>query len=70
MTIVLHRHIRELGYCNRGARAFFVQHRLDWPAFLRGGISAEQLERTGDAMALKAVERARAEQAERFGNGR
>jgi hypothetical protein len=56
---VLHRHLRELGYCNRGARAFFARHGLDWPAFLRGGIPAEQLERTGDAMALKAVEHAK-----------
>jgi hypothetical protein len=58
-TIVLHRHIRELGYCNRGARAFFSRHDLDWAAFLRSGIAAEQLERTGDAMALKAVAHAK-----------
>ncbi|HWH75543.1 MAG TPA: hypothetical protein VNV16_14895 [Methylibium sp.] len=57
--LVLHRHLRELGYCNRGARAFFARHGLDWPAFLRVGIQAEQLERTGDAMALKLVEYAK-----------
>lgn len=61
MTQVLHRHIRELGYCNRGARAFFERHGLDWRRFLAEGLPAEQIERTGDAMALKAVERARKE---------
>lgn len=65
MTTVLHRHLRELGYCNRGARAFFVRHGLDWSAFLRAGIPAEQLERTGDAMALKLVAYAKG-----AGNGR
>lgn len=59
--MVLHRHIRELGYCNRGARAFFERHGLDWRRFLAEGLPAEQIERTGDAMALKAVERARKE---------
>lgn len=67
MTLVLHRHLRELGYCNRGARAFFARHGLDWRAFLAGGIQADLLAATGDAMALKVVERARAEGAS---NGR
>jgi hypothetical protein len=67
MTLVLHRHMRELGYCNRGARAFFARHGLDWRAFLAGGIQADLLAATGDAMAMKVVERARAEGAS---NGR
>lgn len=58
MTVVLHRHIRELGYCNRGARAFFERHGLDWRAFLAAGIPAERLAQTGDAMAMKAIESA------------
>jgi len=61
MTVVLHRHIRELGYCNRGARAFFERHGLDWRAFLAAGIPASRLAATGDAMAMKAVERAQRE---------
>jgi hypothetical protein len=61
MVLVLHRHMRELGYCNRGARAFFARHGLDWRAFLDGGIEDDLLVATGDAMALKVVERARAE---------
>lgn len=59
--LVLHRHIRELGYCNRGARAFFARHGLDWGQFLREGIDAAELERIGDAMAQRAVEHAREE---------
>lgn len=59
--MVLHRHLRELRYCNRGARAFFERHGLDWSRFLREGIDAAELERIGDSMATKAVEHARAE---------
>lgn len=59
MTIVLHRHLRELGYCNRGARTWFVRHNLDWRAFLDRGLPSEDFERTGDAMALKLVEHAK-----------
>lgn len=66
MATVLHRHMRELGYCNRGARDFFARHGLDWRAFLASGIDADRLTATGDAMALKVVERAKKE----AGNGR
>lgn len=59
MTQVQHQHLRELGYCNRGARQFFERHGLDWRAFLAGGLPADQFERTGDAMALKLVEHAK-----------
>lgn len=62
---VLHRHIRELGYCNRGSREWFARHGLDWAAFLREGIDIETLQRIGDGMALRAIEHARAD-----GNGR
>jgi hypothetical protein len=47
--------------CIPGARAFFERHRLDWRRFLRHGIEAEVLIATGDAMAMIAVSRARAE---------
>jgi hypothetical protein len=63
MTTVQHRHIRDLGYCNRGAREWFARQGLSWPAFLREGIGAAELERTGDAMALRAVAAARTEEA-------
>ena len=62
MTQVLHRHIRELGYCNRGARAFFERHGLDWRRFLAEGMPAEQIEHIDDAMAKKAIALARKEE--------
>jgi hypothetical protein len=61
MTTVLHRHMRELGYCNRGARDWFARQGLSWPDFVEHGIDAEQLRATGDAMAERAIERAEEE---------
>lgn len=58
MTMVRHVDMRELGYCNRGGRAFFVRHGLSWADFLAGGVPAEQLRETGDAMAIRVVEHA------------
>ena len=51
-------HLRRLGYCSSGVRAFFERHGMDYPAFLRDGVSAERLAETGDAMALSAIEEA------------
>lgn len=51
-------HLRRLGYCSAGVRAFFQRHGLDYPAFLRDGISAERLAETGDGMAMTAIEEA------------
>jgi hypothetical protein len=69
LTVHLH-HLRTVrgtharpGYCVRGARAWFAQHQLDWPAFCRHGIDAVTLEATGDAFALAIVAHAREEQA-------
>lgn len=58
---VHHRHIAALRYCNRGARAFFARHGLDWPAFLREGVPADALRATGDAMAARAADAAEQE---------
>lgn len=55
MTIVMHRHCRELGYCNRGLREWFAREGLDWPDFLNHGISAETLRATNNAMAERAI---------------
>jgi len=54
-------HCRRLGYCARGMRAFFARHGLDWPRFRAEGLPAEQIEATGDAMAARAAELARAD---------
>ena len=56
------RHIRQCKMCSRGARAFFERHGLDWSEFLRSGIPVDELEQTGDAMALQVSFVARAEQ--------
>jgi len=58
MTIVLHRHCRELGYCNRGLRQWFAREGLDWADFLKHGIAAESLRKTNNAMADRAIARA------------
>lgn len=61
MTIVLHRHCRELGYCNRGLRTWFEREGLDWADFLRHGIAAERLRTTNNAMADRAIAHAEGE---------
>ncbi|EFP4583518.1 hypothetical protein HX910_000780 [Salmonella enterica] len=54
-------HIRAGGGCAWGIRAFFARYNLDLNAFLeRGWIESEVLINTGDALALRIVERARA----------
>ena len=55
-------HARALGYCSRGMRAFAARHGLDWGRFVHEGIPAEELEATGDHMALQVVEKARGRQ--------
>ncbi len=57
-TVVLHRHMRELGYCNRGAREWFTRHGLNWADFVENGVEADTLRATGDAMAVKVCEHA------------
>lgn len=61
MTTVEHRHMRQLGYCNRGAREWFARHGLSWADFVRQGIDAEQLRATNDAMAARVVAHAEQE---------
>ncbi len=54
-------HCRRLGYCSRGLRGFFKRHGLDWQQFRDAGLPAEVIEATGNAMAMRAAELARAE---------
>jgi hypothetical protein len=51
--VVTMQDVRAARQCSRGARAFFARHGLDWSRFLREGLPVEQVEATGDAMALK-----------------
>ena len=71
MTIRVHvRHIRgqNLNYCSRGSRLWFKLHNLDWGEFVRNGLPADVLIKTGDAMALAAVDEAKKEWAEKAEN--
>lgn len=58
-VIVRMEHVRAARMCSRGARAFFLRHGLDWERFLQEGLPVEQIEATGDAMALQVAEVAR-----------
>ncbi|PZP64175.1 MAG: hypothetical protein DI597_00740 [Pseudoxanthomonas spadix] len=58
------RHSTRPGHCRGGARDFFRAHGLDWQDFVRNGIAAEQLEATGDAVALELVAWARSYEAQ------
>lgn len=48
------------GYCVRGARDWFRQHGFDWKAFVRDGLTEDELLATGDALAERVVARKRA----------
>lgn len=58
-AIVTIEHCRSIGYCARGMRSFFAHHGLDWQQFRERGLPAEQIEATGDAMAIRAAAVAR-----------
>ena len=59
-TVITIDHVRAVGLCVNGTRTWFARHNLDFRAFLRDGCDAEILLSTGDAMALKVVDFARA----------
>lgn len=55
------RHIRAARLCSGGARDWFKRYDLDWTDFLANGVPADVLSATGDPLALRAVEQAKAE---------
>jgi len=61
-VIVTMRDVRAAKMCSRGARDFLKKHDFDWSDFLKNGVTPEQLEATGDAMAIKVAEVARGRQ--------
>lgn len=61
--VVTMRHVRAAKLCSRGARAWCEANGFSWSVLLDGGLSAEELERTGDPLALRAVAAAREEAA-------
>ena len=59
------RHIRTAGYCRKeGVKPFFDAQKWDWADFLANGIDADIVKKTNDAMALKIVDIAQAEEDE------
>ena len=48
MVIVKHQDMRNLRYCNRGGRAFCLQHGINWELFLQQGIDSDILASIGD----------------------
>ena len=61
MTIITHRHCRELGYCNRGMRQWCERIGIDWGSFLKHGIAADELRKTNNAMAERVISHAERE---------
>ena len=68
MVHVRHIKVPNLKYCSRGARFWFKFHNLDWSNFVANGLSEDVLIKTGDAMALAAVNEARKEWAAKAEN--
>lgn len=61
MTVITHRHCRELGYCNRGMRQWCERVGVDWASFLKHGIAADELRKTDNAMAERVIAHAERE---------
>lgn len=57
-VIVTMADVRAVQQCSGGARKFFNRYNLDYGAFLRDGVPADVLRRTGDALAEPAIENA------------
>jgi len=55
VIVVTHRHCRELGYCNRGLRQWFIREGIDWPDFVKNGLSADVLRTKNNSMADRAI---------------
>lgn len=55
------RHVRAADLCSRGSRNWFEKYGLSWNEFLTTGISADRILATGDAFAVRVVEKARME---------
>lgn len=60
--IILHRHARELRYCNRGLREWFSREGLDWADFVKNGIHVDVLRPHENAMIDRVIKQAEGEQ--------
>ena len=61
--IVTVQDLRAARLCFQGSRPWLARHGLSWQDFLANGIEAEELEATGDALALRVIAQARARMA-------
>lgn len=59
--MVTMRHVRAMGMCAAGARAWCERHGVDWARVRGQGIPVSELRENGDAFALKACELAEEE---------
>ncbi len=56
------KHVYAVNGCSMGALVFLKRHKLDYRRFFTGGgLPVEQIEATGDAMAIRVAEVARNE---------
>lgn len=62
-VVVKVEHLRKARMCSRGARAWAQRYGIDYVKFLQEGISATELEATGDALGMKLAAVAREEAA-------
>jgi len=64
--IITTEHLRNIdGFCVAGAKTFGELYGMDFKRFVREGIPAAELIKTGDALALKMVELAQQYEAEK-----
>ena len=49
------RHLRQAGFCHRGARQFFFNHNLDWSSFVKNGIPINKVEAIDDIMVRQVI---------------
>lgn len=51
--------VRKAGHCVAGVKAWSDAHGFDFRDFLKHGVSAEELLRSGDGLSLQVIERKR-----------
>lgn len=54
-VIVTMSDVRTAKMCSKGARLFLSRHGFSWSDFLKEGLPASELAKTGDEMALKVI---------------
>lgn len=56
--IIRHEDLAAISFCNRGARAFFKRHGLNWQSFIQHGIDDSELTGIDDEMMKQVIARA------------